>query len=656
MKLFFAPVMALAAVFAVTAASQQATQTPSSQTPQTQPQKPAGQVIFSRSIDDNGQEKTTTGPAAQQPNGTAVTEPTATDAERDALRFASYDLDVHLNAAEHKIAVRALMTVRNNGNAPLKHVPLQICSSLAWEQIRVAGRDVAFTVATLNSDVDHTGQLHEAAITLGEPLAPGAALEVDATYSGAIEQDAKRLTTLGTPEATAQHADWDAIGEEFTGLRGFGEVVWYPVASVPVILGDGARVFDEMGEHKLHMVGTRFSMKLTDEFPRGQAPTVAVMNGHAAPLKIVEPELTSQEASGFAMASVENTTLGFEAPSFFVAVRKAVKAENATLWTLPADEPAARDWTAATEAVTPFLQAWLGEHPRSQLTVIDLPDADDAPFETGAMLAAPIHEATADELDEVMAHGLTHAWLETETHAPPEWIDEGVAHFMSTLWLEKRAGRTKALESLEANRQALALAEPASPGESAGQPLAQAIAPIYYRTKAAYVFWMLRDAAGDDALAAALKEYDPAADAGADAGRPSALEKLIEKHAQRDLGWFFADWVDADKGLPDIAIDSVFPSAAQAGNTLVAVNLSNAGYAAVEIPVTVRTDNTSVTQRMLVPGHGKADRRILIQGVPVAVQANDGVAPEVQASVHIKRLRDLDDNTSPAAQPAGTQK
>ena len=55
--------------------------------------------------------------------------------------------------------------------------------------------------------------------------------------------------------------DWDAIGVDFTGLRGFGNVVWYPVSSVPVILGDGARVFDEMGEHKLRMAGARFRLQ-----------------------------------------------------------------------------------------------------------------------------------------------------------------------------------------------------------------------------------------------------------------------------------------------------------------------------------------------------------------------------------------------------------
>ena len=136
---------------------------------------------------------------------------------------------------------------------------------------------------------------------------------------------------------------------------------------------------------------------------------------------------------------------------------------------------------------------------------------------------------------------------------------------MGTLWLEKQSGRQKALEVLESGRTALALAEPSSPGESAGQPLAQAIAPVYYRTKATYVFWMLRDLAGDPALSAALRAYSilprtPHTASARTAGS-GYFEKLVEQAGlRRDLSWFFSDWVDADKGLPDIAIDSVFPT------------------------------------------------------------------------------------------------
>jgi hypothetical protein len=652
MKFFFAPVVALASLV-VAAASFSAAQPPSSQAPaQPNPPQPGGKVIFSRSVDENGQAVTSAGPAAQ--SAALAKAPIATDEERQAVTFTAYDLDVHLHPADHHIAARALVTVRNDGKTPLAHIPLQLSSSLNWERIRAGGRDVAFEVATLNSDADHTGQLHEAAATLDTPLAPGATLDLDVTYSGAIAPTAQRLLAIGTPDDAAIHSDWDTIGVDFTGLRGFGNVVWYPVSSVPVILGDGNRLFDEMGEQKLRSFGAHFRLRLADEFPRDQAPTVALINGRSAPLKVIEPSTTSEEASGFALASVVDETLGFQAPSLFVAVRKPVEAAGATLWTLPDDASAVSDWSAAATAVTPFLQGWLGTHPRSQLAVLDLPDPQDASYETGAMLATAIREATADELDEMMAHGLTHAWLETETHSPPAWIDEGVAHFMGTLWLEKQHGRTRALESLESNRPALALAEPSSPGDSSGQPLAQAISPIYYRTKAAYVFWMLRDLAGDAALSAAFRDYDAAQDHNEKTGAVSShseLEKLIEQNAGRDLGWFFSDWVDADKGLPALAIDGVFPSSVQAGNTLVAVHLSNSGYATAEVPVTVQTDNTSVTQRILVPARGKADRRILIQGGSLTqVQANDGAVPEVEASVHITRLTG-DDAPSSAAGP-----
>jgi hypothetical protein len=304
------------------------------------------------------------------------------------------------------------------------------------------------------------------------------------------------------------------------------------------------------------------------------------------------------------------------------------------LWTLPEDEAAVQPWTTAAATVTPFLQGWLGKAPRAQLTLLDLPDAQDAPFETGALLATSIRTANAEQLDGTLAHALTHAWMQS----PRAWLSEGVAHFMGTLWIEKQRGREQALGALEAGRSALALAEPESPGQSAGQPLAAAISPVYYRTKAAYVLWMLRDVAGDPTLSAALRAYDPAADLGRDTGR-SSFEKLLEQSgARRDLSQFFADWVDADKGLPDLSIESVFPSAEPSGNWLVAVNVTNGGYASAEVPVTVRSGSASVTQRVLVPARGKAVQRILIQDKPVEAQVNDGTIPETQASVHVTKL------------------
>ena len=235
----FAP---LAAGMAVVSAGAQTSTYPTPAPKQTapaqsaQPKQPAGKVVFSRSTDENGQTTTEAGPAAPPPPIKIADAPTAQDAERQAVTFTDFDMDVRLHPRDQHIAVRALVTVRNDSNAALAHIPLQISSSLNWERIRVNARDITFPVAILNSDSDHTGQLHEAAVPLAQPLAPGATLQLDVTYSGTIPPNAQRLKVIGTPDDVALHSDWDQIGEDFTGLRGFGNVVWYPVSSVPVIL------------------------------------------------------------------------------------------------------------------------------------------------------------------------------------------------------------------------------------------------------------------------------------------------------------------------------------------------------------------------------------------------------------------------------------
>ncbi|MGB6721177.1 MAG: hypothetical protein WBE72_10305, partial [Terracidiphilus sp.] len=438
MRFHLAPTLARAAMVVAFAAPPVTAQTASPQAPAaTNPQQGGGKVIFSRSTDENGQTTSSTGPVAAQPAMAAA--PIADDAERQAVTFTDYDLDVHLEPALRQIAVRALVTVRNDGQAPLQHIPLEISSSLNWERIRAGGRDAVFQVATLNSDADHTGQLHEAEVGLAEPLKPGASLQLDAIYSGAIAPNAQRLLALGTPEDVALKSDWDEIGVEFTGLRGFGNVVWYPVASVPAMLGNGARLFDEMGAQKLRMEGARFRLRLTDEFPYNQAPTIALINGYPAALTVTGG---SEEVPGVATASQDCGRLGFEAPSLFVAIRKPMQAANTTLWTLPADEAAAPEWTAAAAAANPFVESWLGEHARSQLAVLDLPDQEDAPFEAGALLAAPVRPATDERLQGVMVHALAHAFVNAPGQSPPAWLDEGLARFMGTLWLEKRSGRT----------------------------------------------------------------------------------------------------------------------------------------------------------------------------------------------------------------------
>jgi hypothetical protein len=79
--------------------------------------------------------------------------------------------------------------------------------------------------------------------------------------------------------------------------------------------------------------------------------------------------------------------------------------------------------------------------------------------------------------------------------------------------------------------------------------------------------------------------------------------------------------------------------------------VSNNGYAACEVPVTVRAESNSVTERLMVPARGKAVQRILILGKPIEVQVNDGTVPETQASIHVTRIGDASSDIPPAEPP-----
>jgi hypothetical protein len=622
---------------------------PSQSAPQSKPQPaPAGQVLFQRSTSSNGDTVSTTGPAAK-PAAPVVESTSINDTDRKSASVTGLDLDVRLDTAAQQLAARALVTVRNTGSAPLSHIPLQISSSLNWESIHIAGQAISYPVATINSDSDHTGQLHEAAVPLAQPLAPGATVQLDVTYSGTVSSTARRLLSVGTPQDSASHSDWDEITPAFTGLRGFGNVVWYPAVSLPVIIGDGARLFDEIGHQKLRSSGTAFRLRLTVEFPHGQTPTIAVVNGNAVPLKAADSQTTNSDLPGIATADTGPTTLTFEAPSLFVSTAAPHPGAHLIVYSLPDDEPAASNWLTAATNVSPMIERWLGPNPRTELTVLDLPDPEDLPWESGPMLAIPLRGGPPDQLSSVLAHALTHAWM-----APnPYWLNEGSANFMGTLWDDHLHRRDRALGTLDAGRQALALEEPPSPGEGAGQPLAHATSPVYYRTKAAYILWMLRDLVGDDALAAALRAFNDASSKGTSAPglNPAASFQAALKTAApaANLKWLFADWIDADHGLPDLTVEKVFPNAVQAGNWLVSVTVSNAGYAAAQVPITVRSLTNTTTEHVLIPSRGTVTPRLLVQGKPTEVQVNDGTVPETKASLHVTHL-----DQQPDSEPATT--
>jgi hypothetical protein len=664
------------------------------QTAPANPTPPPGTVIFSR--------ETPTDPDAPEadPPPSHTSPPAAsakdivpnqddplhvTDAERDALTFTAYDLDLHLTPASAGLAARAALTLRNDGPVPLTRLVLQISSSLHWDSLALlttsSPQHLDFTARRLATDADHTGWAQEAVISLPKPLASGATLHLSALYSGAIPESAERLERIGAPAAEATQTDWDAIAPSTldassssasgtvataessgTALRGFGDVLWYPVAAAPVFLGDGAKLFDALGRSKLREQDATMRLRLAVEY-LGDPPDAAFFCGHREPLiaHSDNPSTPAAEPAGIATAdfaaadSSSSSSTAAPDPGLLAAVTDHYDA-------LPA-------YSAAAALVQPMLTNWFGSQPLAPLNLIDHPGQ---PFEDGTLLVRRMRLEAPDALAPSLAHSLTHAWI----HSSHPWIEEGLAQFAGLLWIERTQGRAAAIAQLQASAQSLALIEPADPAPdssaietaqtsgssssprtaplSPGQPLTVATSDIYYRSKAAAVWWMLRGIAGDVALKEALQSYRQSLESDPSLDRdPTGLERTIEKFAHKDLQWFFRDWVYTDPGLPDLSIVNVTPRQLEARNGqpagwLVSVEVRNDGPAEVEVPVTVRagattsrtaaTSAATETQRLRVPGHSSVSTRIVFPSTPEEVQVNDGGTPEVRTSLHTRQF------------------
>ena len=62
------------------------------------------------------------------------------------------------------------------------------------------------------------------------------------------------------------------------------------------------------------------------------------------------------------------------------------------------------------------------------------------------------------------------------------------------------------------------------------------------------------------------------------------MQRLIESQTQRDLGWFFDDWVYRDRGLPDFKVASAFVHQTSADVYLLTITVDNLGAAGAEVP------------------------------------------------------------------------
>jgi len=99
--------------------------------------------------------------------------------DREAFSFSKYDLDVRIEPEQQRLAVRGKVTLRNNSATPQKNLTMQISSTLDWRSIQFEGKPVQFVSQSYTSDIDHTGALAEAIVTLPREVPPKGTVEVE---------------------------------------------------------------------------------------------------------------------------------------------------------------------------------------------------------------------------------------------------------------------------------------------------------------------------------------------------------------------------------------------------------------------------------------------------------------------------------------------
>ena len=264
----------------------------------------------------------------------------------------------------------------------------------------------------------------------------------------------------------------------------------------------------------------------------------------------------------------------------------------------------------AVEAIVPLISDWFGK-PRARGQTADLADPKAAPYESGASLLTPLASLDTKVAGLAPAHQLTH--LAIRSFRP--WIDEGLAHFAQALYLEHEKGRQAALDYMGLHRSAWNEVEvPTGAGRSedeVNRSLVNTTSEELYRSKAMYVWWMLRDMVGEAALKKAIAAYRPEQDK-----EPSYMPRLIAAQTQRDLEWFFDDWVYRDRGLPDFKVESAFSRKTMTGSFMLTITLDNLGTAGAEVPVIVKFKGGEVMKRLEVRAKDKAVIRVETPAAP----------------------------------------
>ncbi len=531
--------------------------------------------------------------------------------DREAFTFTNYDLHVRLEPEQQRLAVRGQITLRNDSDIPQQNLSLQISSSLTWRSIRLDHDPVEFVSQSYTSDIDHTGSLSEAVVTLPKAVPPKGEVQLTIGYEGIVRPDQTRLTRIGVPENKAKDTDWDQIGTEFTAVRGIGYVTWYPIATDAANLSDKNSVFTTIERWKLRHADS--AMKVLFESTLDQP---VLFSGHPGSAEApADPGIHK-------VASYSILRFGMNVPVFVAADYAEISSrKTSAVYYLPGSSDAAASFAASFSTLNvPEVSSKGGA-----LQVLQLPNSGAASFVSERLLLTPLNASIPTETKLDLVYALTRQ----TTDSPRVWIYDGLAHYAQLLYLESEGGRQAVLAYLATRMPLLASlqkdSDPQAQSEASGS-LINSGDDAKSQIKAMWVWWMLHDMCGEP-VGRSVLNYNRTDDK-----EPSYVQRLIETACKKDYEWFFDDWVYRDKSLPDFHVVSVYPRRNLKEGYLTTVTVENLGNAAAEVPVIIHDASGDITERLLVKGKSHDSVRFATHGLPDQVTVNDGSVPESDLS------------------------
>jgi len=196
-----------------------------------------------------------------------------------------------------------------------------------------------------------------------------------------------------------------------------------------------------------------------------------------------------------------------------------------------------------------WLGGMFGPYPWPQLTVVHRIEGGGTEF--------PMLIMNGGNGEGLVVHETAHQWVHG-TFGSNEWkegwLDEGFASFMTNWYWEEHGNPAVWDRSLAQ----LADMERAGKTEPVGWEGARFSTPQVYSamtyTKGSIVLRMLRDMLGQDVMRRVLRQYYAEHRLKHVTGR--GFQRVAERVSGRDLGWFFAQWIDRTDKL-DYAVGSV---------------------------------------------------------------------------------------------------